>query len=102
MKRQQAWLEFEMMRRLFFLKYEMRRRLLKTMINSSQIKHMPRLHAKYLFSRLPRLARLPQSHARCLVSGRARGVNTRYGMSRFAFRRLANGGNIANVSRGSW
>ena len=89
------------MRRILIIKYELRRQLLKSLMKSQQNTNMERLNARYQFTRIPRLARTTQAQFRCLTLGRARGVNTRYGLSRFAFRNAANRGLITAVRRGS-
>ena len=51
---------------------------------------------------LPRDAHVSRVRSRCVLTGRGRGVLTRYRLSRMKFHKLADMGQIPGVTRSSW
>jgi len=51
---------------------------------------------------LPRNANPVRLHRRCLMTGRARGVYRKFGVSRLVFREMALRGEIPGIKKSSW
>lgn len=94
-------MELEILRRHLYLHSEAKRQLLKSINQTAQVSALHRRAALYNFVRLPRFSRTAQAHFICLATARSRGVLTRYGLSRFAFRTHVNRGYIVGVRRAS-
>uniref|UniRef100_A0A8C1LW30 Ribosomal protein S14 n=1 Tax=Cyprinus carpio TaxID=7962 RepID=A0A8C1LW30_CYPCA len=82
------WLELykDMMKRKHFIKYELKRSLLRSIKNNKNIPYSYRYHAYYQLVNLPRISSRSLMTNRCVVTGRVWGVNSKTYLSRFAFR----------------
>ena len=58
--------------------------------------------AQKKLQKLPRNSNKIRIRNRCSLSGRPRGFNRRFGVSRIAFRELALNGKIPGVTKSSW
>jgi len=52
--------------------------------------------------RLPRCSSISRVHARCVYSGRGRGILQKYGMARMTFRENASVGFFPGMQKASW
>jgi small subunit ribosomal protein S14 len=89
-------------KRSIFIKYELKRLILKSGVKNNYIKNISKYYILYKKSKICRWSSIIQQTNRCFKSGRAWSVNklTRY--SRFVFRREAYSGNIPGFRRASW
>jgi ribosomal protein S14 len=66
--------------------------------------HEPHFHyAHYIsFKRLYNAMYITKVRNRCIVNGSARAINSKYRLSRFAFKALAIAGNLNGITKSSW
>lgn len=91
-------------RRKLFSKYELKRRILKKIIQS--IHNGPniqsRLEIQFQLNELPRNSSIVRIRNRCTLTGRGRSINRQYRLSRIKFREFALDGLIPGVRKSSW
>lgn len=100
--RQSNWILLDAFRRKFFLKIELKRIILKTLIATKSNITLQMLYAYYLLIHLPQWGHWTRTSSRCLLSGRRHGLNNRWKLSRFQLRLQADLGYLPLVRRGSW
>jgi ribosomal protein S14 len=61
-----------------------------------------RLEAAFCLNKLNRNSALVRVRNRCVMTGRARSVYSKYKMSRIVFRELASKGSLTGVTKSSW
>lgn len=83
-------------------KYAERRTELKKKIRDENIAPEDRFEAMVELDALPRNSSRIRIRSRCLLTGRGRGVYTKFGLCRNEFRRLAHIGQIVGVKKSSW
>ena len=89
-------------RRFLVQKYEMIRRVLKSLISNSRTSHEDRMAYMYRLHNLPRNSSVVRIRNRCLLTGRGRSVYRQFGISRISFRELAGNGFLPGVFKSSW
>jgi ribosomal protein S14 len=90
------------LKRKLFLKFELKRVLLKSLIKNSNLPLTYRYFIFYQKTKTPRWAILPQIVNRCTRTGRAMSVKRRTGYSRFVFRIESYSGHLPGYKRASW
>jgi small subunit ribosomal protein S14 len=89
-------------RRKLFLKNELKKLILKSLIKNNNLPIIYRYFALYNKSKLYRFSSLTQQKNKCVETGRIWSTvkNTKY--SRFFFRTESNSGNLPGFKRSSW
>jgi small subunit ribosomal protein S14 len=83
-------------------KYAVRRAELKETIRSPKSSPEVRADAQEKLQKLPRDASQTRVRNRCQITGRSRGVYSKFGLARVKVRELANRGEIPGLSKASW
>ena len=102
MIRENRWKFIDIYRRKLFLKNELKKVILKSLLNNTNIPLIYRYLALYNKSKLYRFSSLTQQKNKCVQTGRIWTTvkNTKY--SRFFFRTESNSGNLPGFRRSSW
>lgn len=100
--RQKHWILTDILRRKLFLKYELKKIILKSIIKNNEMQNSYKYLSLLFKSHIPRRALIIQQVNKCFLTGRPWYVNkyTRY--SRFKFRLESYKGNIPGFKRASW
>jgi|TARA_B100000287_G_scaffold340588_1_gene327055 small subunit ribosomal protein S14 len=83
-------------------KYAKRRAELKAIISNPDTKVEDRDIAVNKLDRLPKSSSPIRIRNRCFITGRPRGVISRFKLSRLSFREMALNGEIPGVTKASW
>ncbi len=83
-------------------KYAAKREALKAIINDQSKTDEERYQARLQLQQLPRNANPTRQRNRCLVTGRSRGVFSKFGLGRQKLREMALRGEIPGVTKASW
>ncbi len=100
--REQQWNLLDLHRRKFYIKFEIKHRLYKSIINN---RHTPLSHrylASFRKSTLPRNASITKMVNRCTETGRQYSIIHKARLSRFPFRFQAYSGSLPGLRRDSW
>lgn len=102
MIRENRWKFVDIYRRKLFLKTELKKVILKSLIKNNNLPLIYRYFALYNKSKLFRFSSLSQQKNKCVETGRIWSTvkNTNY--SRFFFRTESNSGNLPGFKRSSW
>jgi small subunit ribosomal protein S14 len=92
----------EKKRRATVKKFAARRAELLAIINNSKASDDDRTEARDKFQRLPRNASPVRLRNRCSLTGRPRGVFSKFGLGRSKLREIAMRGEIPGVTKASW
>ena len=92
----------EKKRRATVKKFAARRAELIAIINNSRASDEERMEAREKFQRLPRNASPVRLRNRCSLTGRPRGVFSKFGLGRSKLREIAMRGEIPGVIKASW
>ena len=92
----------EKKRRATVKKFAARRAELLAIINNSRASDEERTEARETFQRLPRNASPVRLRNRCALTGRPRGVYSKFGLGRGKLREIAMRGEIPGVIKASW
>ena len=84
------------------LKYSAKRKELKEIVRNPEIPYEERMIAFDRLRKLPRDANPNRIVNRCRMTGRARAVYRKFGLSRIALREMASQGLIPGVTKSSW
>ena len=79
-----------------------KRNELKKMIKDPNLDPEDRIEAMQKLDKLPRNSSRVRHRNRCFLTGRSRGMLSRFGLCRNEFRRLAHQGQIVGVTKSSW
>ena len=90
------------MKRKLFLKYEIKKIILKSLKKNYSMSFTYRYFAFYQFIKTPRWATRAQIVNRCARTGRALSVKKNTHYSRFVFRTESYKGNLPGFKRASW
>jgi len=82
--------------------YRARREKLKMIIKDKNSSAEQVFNAGINLQQLPRDASPVRKRNRCFLSGRARGVLPKYGVSRICFRLLARNNELPGIEKASW
>lgn len=80
---------------------EKREELKKVILNES-LSDQERYDASVKLQKLPRNGSGVRVNKRCILTGRSRGVITKFGLSRIKFRELALKGYLPGITKSSW
>ena len=83
-------------------KYAAKRAALKATINDQSKTDEERYQARLQLQQLPRNANPTRQRNRCMVTGRPRGVFSKFGLARHKLREMALRGEVPGVTKASW
>ena len=83
-------------------KYAKRREALIAIIENSKMSHEDRFAARLKLQQLPRNANPTRLRSRCSLTGRPRGVFSKFGLGRNKLREYAMRGEIPGIVKASW
>jgi small subunit ribosomal protein S14 len=92
----------DLKRRKMVKKYAKKRTELIAVINNFKLSEDVRLDARYKLQQLPRDASPTRLRNRCKLTGRPRGVYSKFGLGRNKLREIAMRGEIPGVVKASW
>lgn len=92
----------DLKRRQLFRKYELVRKILKTIFRETSFPFAIRLNAFNRLNSLPKDSSLIRVRNRCTQTLRPRAIYSKFGLSRLTFRELAHKGLLPGVSKASW
>ena len=92
----------DMYNRKLYLKFFLKKLLLRVILKSLNINNSRRYLALVYMSRLPKKSSLTYINNRCINSGRVWSVNKKTGLSRFELRNQVYKSNIPGFRRASW
>jgi small subunit ribosomal protein S14 len=83
-------------------KFAPRRAALKAIINDQSRTDEERYQARLQLQQLPRNSNPTRQRNRCVVTGRARGVYSKFGLTRHKLREMAMRGEVPGMTKASW
>ena len=83
-------------------KFASKRAALKAIIDDSSKTDEERYEARLKLQQLPRDASPTRQRNRCAITGRSRGVFSKFGLGRMKLRELAMKGEIPGMTKASW
>ena len=89
-------------RRKMVKKFAAKRAELKAIVNDQKLSSEDRYEARLKLQRLPRDSSPVRLRNRCALTGRPRGVYSKFGLGRSKLRDLAMRGEIPGVIKASW
>lgn len=102
MIRELQWKMLDNYKRKLFLKFELKRLLLNSIMKNSNVLWTHRYYALYKKSKLVRLSSIIQHKNRCVRTGRRWSVVKLTKYSRFVFRNEMMNGHLPGFQRASW
>ena len=94
--------EREIKRRKIVEKYKAKRKALNDIINNSSATNEERMEARLRLQNLPRNSSPVRLRNRCALTGRPRGVYSKFGIARGKLRDLMMFGEVPGVTKASW
>ena len=92
----------EQKRRGLVKKFAKRREALEAIVNNSKASDEDRTEARDKLGKLPRNSSPVRLRNRCALTGRPRGVFSKFGLGRNKLREIAMRGEIPGVTKASW
>lgn len=89
-------------RKLMTQRYAAKRKALKAVIQNPKASDEEKMTAQFGLQRLPRNSSKTRIRNRCQMTGRARGFESAFGLSRIAMREMALNGFLPGVRKASW
>ena len=83
-------------------KYEEQRAILNKMISNLTISEADRFDARIKLQKLPRDSSPVRLRNRCALTGRPRGIYSKFGLGRSKLRDIAMSGKIPGIIKASW
>ena len=83
-------------------KYAPKRAALKAIINDQSKSDEERYEARLALQQLPRNSSPTRQRNRCIVTGRPRGVFSKFGLTRHKLREMAMRGEVPGMTKASW
>jgi len=83
-------------------KYASKRAALKAIINDQSKSDEERYEARLALQQLPRNSSPTRQRNRCMVTGRPRGVFSKFGLTRHKLREMAMRGEVPGMTKASW
>ena len=83
-------------------KYSAKRNALKTIIDDTSKSDEERYQARLKLQQLPRNANPTRQRNRCAITGRPRGVFSKFGIGRIKLREMAMRGEVPGMTKASW
>jgi small subunit ribosomal protein S14 len=97
-----ALINRELKRRAAVKKFAVKRAALVAVINDAKADDDARMAAREALQNLPRNASPVRLRNRCALTGRPRGVYSKFGLGRNKFREIAMRGEIPGITKASW
>jgi small subunit ribosomal protein S14 len=97
-----SMIEREAKRAKIVKKYAVRRAELKAIVLSPKSSYEDRAAAQTKLQKLPRDASPVRQRNRCVLTGRARGVYRKFGLSRHKLREATMRGDVPGLRKASW
>ena len=94
--------EREIKRRKIVEKYKVKRKALNEIISNSSATNEERMEARLKSQNLPRNSSPVRLRNRCALTGRPRGVYSKFGIARGKLRDLMMFGEVPGVTKASW
>ena len=85
-----------------YLKNEIKKIILKSIIQNKNLKPITRSLAFYKLSQLPLKASISKQYNICLLTGRSKSVYKITNLSRHTMKKLSINGNLQNIKIASW
>ena len=95
-------IEREQKRREMVKKYAAKREALTATVNDANASHEDRREARLKLQSLPRNSSPVRLRNRCALTGRPRGVFSKFGIGRSKLRELMMRGEVPGVTKASW
>lgn len=92
----------EVKREKLVQKYAPKRAALRAIIDDQSKSDEERYQARLELQRLPRNSSPTRLRARCVVTGRARGVYSKFGLTRHKLREMTMRGEVPGMTKASW
>ena len=89
-------------RKLMTQRYAAKRKALKAVIQNPKASDEEKMAAQFGLQRLPRNSSKIRIRNRCQMTGRSRGFESAFGLSRIAMREMALNGFLPGVRKASW
>lgn len=102
MTRQEQLKLLDNLRRKTFIKYEIKKKILYSIIKNSSLQNIYRYYAYFNFVKISRYSLITKQKNRCTETGRSWSVEKSTKYSRFVFRDKSNTGNLPGFKRASW
>lgn len=102
MDRHSLWIKTDANKRKFFLKFELKRSLLKSLKLNKITKLSNSYSASFYLLKLSKFSSKSHPKGRCIISGRSKAIDKKTGLSRFFFRKEVYKSNIPGLKRASW
>jgi small subunit ribosomal protein S14 len=90
------------MAKLSLINREAKRAELKAVIDNAKLSDEERMEARLALQKLPRNASPCRQRNRCQITGRPRGVFSKFGLARGKLREVAMRGEIPGMVKASW
>lgn len=97
-----ALINRELKRAKMVAKFAAKRAELLTTINSTKSSDEQRAQARAVFQALPRNSSPSRQRNRCALTGRPRGVFSKFGLCRMKLRKIAMRGEVPGMTKASW
>ena len=98
----QSSIQKNLNRKKIVSKFEKRRKALKNSIMKKDLSMEERFKLQSKLNELPRDSAKIRLRNRCEITGRARGVYRKFGLSRIKLRELTMSGNLPGMVKSSW
>jgi len=92
----------EKLKRIYYIKAELKRGILKSLILNNNTKNINRLYANLSLRSLPKRTSIVKQHKVCLITGRQRGIYSKFNLSRHALKKLGLENRLQNIKTQSW
>jgi len=89
-------------RKLLTQRFAAKRKALKAVIQNPNASDEEKMAAQFGLQRLPRNSSKTRIRNRCQMTGRSRGFESAFGLSRIAMREMALNGFLPGVRKASW
>lgn len=92
----------DLKRRKTVLQYAEKRIEIMKILNDANVSDEDKSAARIRLQKLPRNSSPVRLRNRCLLTGRPRGVYSKFGLGRCKLREIAMSGNIPGITKASW
>jgi len=87
----------EKLKRIYYIKAELKRSILKSLILNNNTKNVNRLYANISLRSLPKRTAIAKQHKVCLLTGRQRGAYNKFNLSRHTLKKLGLENRLQNI-----
>jgi len=92
----------EIIKRKWFIKNEIKKKILKSIIQNTSLTPINRLYASWTLIHKHRKGYISKQNKICLVSSKYRGIQTKFFLSRHFIKKLGNWNELQNIKVKSW